>query len=122
MKATRIIYWILTGIVALMMLFSTYLYLSDPKIAQAFVHIGFPAYFRIELAIAKAIGALVLLLPVAARLKEWAYAGFAITIISAFIAHTASGDPASVRMMPVIFLLLLIGSYLTWHKLSAPRA
>lgn len=122
MKATRIIYWILTSIVALMMLFSTYAYLSDPKIAQAFIHLGFPAYFRIELAIAKAIGALVLLLPVAARLKEWAYAGFAITFISAFIAHSASGDPGSVRIMPVIFLLLLIGSYFTWHKLSAPRA
>jgi hypothetical protein len=122
MKATRIIYWILTSIVALMMLFSTYAYLSDPKVAQAFIHAGFPAYFRIELAIAKAIGALVLLLPVAARVKEWAYAGFAITFVSAFIAHTASGDPGSVRIMPVIFLLLLIGSYFTWHKLSTPRA
>ena len=122
MKATRIIYWILTSIVALMMLFSTYAYLSDPKVAQAFIHLGFPAYFRIELAIAKAIGALVLLLPVAARVKEWAYAGFAITFLSAFIAHSASGDPGSVRIMPVILLLLLIGSYFTWHKLSAPRA
>jgi hypothetical protein len=30
--------------------------------------------------------------PVPARLKEWAYAGFAITLASALIAHFSVGD------------------------------
>jgi hypothetical protein len=63
-----------------------------------------------------------LLLPVPSMVKEWAYAGFAITFISAFVAHTASGDPVSRRMLPVIFLLILIGSYVTWHRSRAKTA
>ncbi len=33
-----------------------------------------------------------MLAPVPARLKEWAYAGFAITLASALIAHLSVGD------------------------------
>ena len=51
-----------------------------------------PAYFRIELSLAKLMGMDLLLAPVSARLKEWAYAGFAITLASALIAHLSVGD------------------------------
>jgi uncharacterized membrane protein YphA (DoxX/SURF4 family) len=119
MKATKIFYWILTAIVALMMYFSTYSYLSSPQIVQAFHHLGFPDYFRIELATVKFIGATILLIPFKGRLKEWAYSGFTIVFISAFIAHTCSGDPVANRIMPLIFLVLLAGSYITYHKTLA---
>jgi hypothetical protein len=122
MKATRISYWILTAIVGLMMLYSAYAYLYVPQVAEGFVHLGFPSFFRVELAVWKIIGALLLLLPMPSLVKEWAYAGFAITFISAFVAHTASGDPVSRRMLPVIFLLILIGSYVTWHRSRAKTA
>ncbi|HVY75019.1 MAG TPA: DoxX family protein, partial [Puia sp.] len=49
--------------------------------------------------------------------KEWAYAGFAITFVSAFIAHTASGDPVSYRFMPLLMMALLIASYISYHRL-----
>lgn len=120
MKATKITYWILTGLVSLMMAFSAYKYLTDPTIAEGFKHLGFPSYFRVELAIAKVIGAILLLAPVAARVKEWTYAGFVIVFISAFIAHTASADPVANRVGPIVFLLVLIGSYITYHKLNTP--
>lgn len=116
MKTVKISYWITTAIVSLMMLYSGYAYVTQPAIAQGFHHLGFPDYFRIELAIAKVLGAVILLTPLSGRIKEWAYAGFAITFVSAFIAHTASGDPAANRMMPVVFLVLLIVSYLTYHR------
>jgi hypothetical protein len=121
MKATKIFYWILTAIVALMMYFSTYSYLTSPQILQAFHHLGFPDYFRIELAAAKFIGATILLIPFKGRLKEWAYSGFTIVFISAFIAHTCSGDPVMNRIMPLIFLALLAGSYITYHKTLATK-
>ena len=62
---------------------------GNTKLAKEGIrHLGYPDYFRIELVIFKVIGALVLILPMApARLKEWAYAGFGITMISAFISH-----------------------------------
>lgn len=113
MKAIKITYWITTSIVALMMIYSTYVYLTQAVMAQGFTHLGFPPYFRVELAIAKLIGGIVLLTPLTSRIKEWAYAGFAITFISAFIAHSASGDPVAMRIMPAIFLALLAVSYYT---------
>lgn len=122
MKATKITYWITTAIVGLMMLYSASAYLTQPAMSAAFHHLGYPDYFRIELAIGKIIGAILLLAPLAARVKEWAYAGFAITFISAFIAHTASGDPVANRVMPIIFLALLIVSYITYHKQRKPVA
>lgn len=119
MKAIKITYWITTSIVALMMIYSTYAYLTQAAIAQGFTHLGFPSYFRVELAVAKLIGGIVLLTPLVSRIKEWAYAGFAITFISAFIAHTASGDPVAMRVMPVIILALLAISYYTKSRKEA---
>jgi hypothetical protein len=116
MKATKITYWVTTSIVSLMMAFACYSYLTQDAIKEAFVHLGFPDYFRVELAIAKLIAAVLLLAPVYPRLKEWVYAGLTIVFISAFIAHTASGDPASKISMPVIFLVILAVSYIAYHK------
>ena len=117
MKTTKIIYWTVTTIVSVMMVFSAYSYLANPAMAQGFHHLGFSDNFRIELAIAKIIGAVVLLAPVGKRFKEWAYAGFAITFISAFVAHTTAGDPAAMRIAPLVFLVLLVVSYIAYHKL-----
>jgi len=116
MKATKITYWVTTAIVAIMMTYSSYAYLTQDAILQAFHHLGYPNYFRVELAIAKLIGAILLIAPVAARIKEWVYAGFVFVFVSAFIAHTASGDPVNYRIMPLIFLAILIVSYVTYHK------
>jgi hypothetical protein len=55
------------------------------QVAQAFAHLGFPAYFRVELSWAKFLGVLLLLTPVPRELKEWAYAGFAITIVTGLL-------------------------------------
>jgi uncharacterized membrane protein YphA (DoxX/SURF4 family) len=118
MKVIKIVYWISTAIVALMMSYSTFAYLTKPEIKEAFHHLGFPDYFRIELAIGKLIGALLLLFPVPGRVKEWTYSGFTIVFISAFIAHIASGDPIANRMMPIIFLCLLIVSYISYLRIQ----
>lgn len=116
MKTIKITYWITTAIVALMMTYSTYAYLTQDAMIEGFHHLGYPDYFRVELALAKLAGAILLVIPVTARIKEWVYAGFVITFISAFIAHSASGDPVNYRIMPVIFLVILVVSYVTFHK------
>jgi hypothetical protein len=92
-KAPTAVYWIATVLFCLQMSFTAYAQLSLPQVAEAFRHLGFSAAsFRIELSWAKFLGVLVLLAPVPARLKEWAYAGFAITLVSALIAHFSAGD------------------------------
>ena len=85
-------YWVVTAIFCLQMGFNAYAQLQLPQVAAAFTHLGFPDYFRVELSWAKILGVLLLLAPVPARLKEWAYAGFAINLASALIAHLSVGD------------------------------
>ena len=86
-------FWISTLIFALQMGFTAWAQLKLPQVAEMFTHLGFPDYFRIELSWVKFAGLAALLIPaVPARLKEWAYAGFAITLFSALVAHFALGD------------------------------
>lgn len=112
MKRNQIIYWSSTILVSGMMLFSAFAYLTNEQMKQAFIHLGFPNYFRVELAIAKLLGAIVLLVPIIpGKIKEIAYAGFGIVFVSAVIAHVSSGDPVSVIMAPVVFFVLLLVSW-----------
>src|SRR5262245_26449454 len=87
-------FWIATVLFCLHLSFTAYyeLFLL-PDSAQAFARLGFPAdFFRIELSWAKVAGVIVLLIPgVPARLKEWAYAGFAFNLV--FGADCARVDP-----------------------------
>jgi hypothetical protein len=96
MKTRTIAYWIVTALFCLQMGFTVYAQLRLPQVAEMFRHLGFPDYFRVELSWAKAVGIVLLLAPVPARFKEWAYAGFAITLTSALIAHFAVGDGPAV--------------------------
>jgi hypothetical protein len=85
-------FWIVTALFCLQIVFTAYAQLRLPQVAEAFTHLGFPDYFRLELAWAKLLGVVLLLAPVPPRLKEWTYAGFAITLGSALIAHLSVGD------------------------------
>ncbi|MFD1630735.1 DoxX family protein [Pseudopedobacter beijingensis] len=90
MNKYKITYWVTTGLFAAFMLFSAYSYLTSEEMKGAFTFLGFPDYFRIELAVAKLLGALVLILPFAPKsLKIIAYSGFFINIVSAVVAHLA---------------------------------
>jgi hypothetical protein len=120
MKRDKIIYWAATGLISLMMLFSGYNYFTNEEVKQGFTHLGFPSYFRVELGIAKILGAVLLLIPVIPTpIKDAVYGGFAIVFVSAFIAHAASGDPTGVLMAPAVFFVVLIVSFVYYHKTIA---
>jgi hypothetical protein len=118
-KTAVIGYWLVTAVFCLQIGFTAYAQLSLPQVAEAFTHLGFPSYFRVELALTKLLGIAVLLLPVAARLKEWAYAGFFITIGSALIAHFAVGDGPDAWGWAAGTAVLWCGSYVLWRRLPA---
>lgn len=119
-KGITIGYWIATSLFAMQMGFTAYAQLRLPQVAAAFTHLGFPAYFRVELSWLKLAGILVLLLPAPDRLKEWTYAGFAITLGSAVFAHLAVGDDASKWSWAAGTAVLGAMSYFFFRKL-APR-
>jgi hypothetical protein len=116
-------FWIPTALMCLQMTLSAYSCFSIPAVAQLFAHLGYPPYFRIELAIAKLLGVAALLVPIVpARLKEWAYAGFAINLVSAFIAHVAVGDGVAQWISSVVIGILWILSYFFYRRLQARTA
>src|SRR6187551_2792120 len=118
-KTTAIVYWSATALFCLQMGFTAYAQLRLPQVADAFRHLGFPDYFRIELSLAKLLGLALLLAPVPARLKEWAYAGFAIDLGSALIAHLSVGDGPEAWGWAVGTSVLWALSYFFWRGLQA---
>ena len=122
-KGMIIGFWTVTAIFCLQMIFTAYAQLRLPEVAEAFTHLGFPGYFRVELSWAKLLGVVVLLLvPVPPRLKEWAYAGFAIELGSALIAHFSVGDGPEAWGWAAGTGVLWGLSYFFWRRVEAMPA
>jgi len=125
-KREKVIYRTTTGIVSAVMIFSIINFIFNDHFPfpngpeGAFVHLGLPRYFKIELTTAKILGVLALLIPsVPFKIKEFAYFGFGITLLSASIAHFARGDAGLSLFFPIhplLFLGMLIVSYFYFEK------
>lgn len=123
MSKQKIAYWVVTGFVSLSMTGSAFMYLTGaPEMVAAFQHLGYPDYFRTMLGVAKLLGVVALWAPVPRFLREWAYAGFVINLISAAVSHTAMGDPLVATLSPTIVLALMVTSHQLWHRVSAASA
>ncbi|CAN5452598.1 DoxX family protein [soil metagenome] len=117
MKKTNIIFWTATTIIFLMEGVLPALTGHTELAKEGIRHLGYPDYFRIELTVLKVLGALALMLPmIPARIKEWAYAGFGITMISAFIGHAVIDGVNAQTFLPLVFLGILIVSHIFYHK------
>src|SRR5205809_1952506 len=125
-RRERAVYRTATGLVLAVMLFSIINFVFNDHFPfpdgpeGAFVHLGFPAYFKVELTVAKILGVLALLIPaVPFKVKEFAYFGFAITLVSASIAHFGRGD-ASLSVLfvmdPLVFSRPLDGVVCLFRK------
>lgn len=117
-RTMRLAFWISTLLFCLQIGFTAYAQMALPQVSEMFHHLGFPDYFRVELSWAKLIGVVVLLAPISARVKEWAYAGFAITLVSALIAHFSLGDAPAVWGWAAGTGVLLALSYFFWIRVQ----
>ncbi len=119
MKKTKIIYWILTGLMSLGMgLGAVFNAMSSPESLELVSHhLGFPAYIVPFVGVAKLLGIIVILVPGFPRLKEWAYAGLIFDLIGAIYAHISIGAPPS-EWAPIFVLIgIIAGSYIFHHKI-----
>jgi hypothetical protein len=117
MKTAKIIFWVTTGIIVafegLIPLLTSHTELAK----QGVMHLGYPDYFRFLILPFKVLGALALILPsVKGRYKEWAYAGFGIDFICASASHGVVDGLNFQTFFPLIFLALLLLSYIQYHK------
>jgi hypothetical protein len=124
MKAKKITYWTATAfVVCIMGVSGTLAALHAQPMMKALAHLGYPAYFANLLGVGKLLGVGILLLPGLGRFKEWVYAGFGITIISACYSHLNSGD-GWLALEPLVTLAALMISYSTrsWASPSGTSA
>jgi hypothetical protein len=119
MKTNKIIYWTATTLFVLFESLMPALTSHTQLAVEGIRHLGFPDYFRIELAVCKVIGGLILILPFfRGRIKEWAYAGFTYILLSACIAHGVVDGINGQTFFPLIVLAVLAVSYIYYHKLN----
>ena len=118
MKSTKIIFWLTTGLIFLFEGVMPAFFSQTKESKDAFAHLGYPEYFSIILTVFKVLGAIALILPmVTARIKEWAYAGFAIDFICACISYLVVDGVGMFALIPLIALAILIVSYSYYHKM-----
>ncbi len=90
MKKNKIFFWTSTSIIALLEGVIPALTSQTDLAKEGIRHLGYPEYFGNALVVFKILGVLALVIPkVSKRIKEWAYAGFALDFIFATISHAA---------------------------------
>jgi len=117
MKRNKIIYYVATGLLSVLLLYSVSMYFfKHEDISQLFTNFGYPTYIIYPYAVVKLLGLFAIWNPNFKIIKEWAYAGFFFAFVLAFFAHYMIGDGE--QMGAVIALILLITSYIFNKKTS----
>jgi putative copper export protein len=102
------------GILVAFLILSAGTYLLHDQTKQGVRDLGFPDFFRVQLAMMKLCAALVLVIPAApVWLRDASYAGVVFFLITAIVAHAAHKDPIWLNAINVVLLGVLVTSYLT---------
>ena len=121
-KTIKIIFWVTTGAIFLFQGVMPAFFSQAEESKEAFRHLGYPLYFATLLTVFKVLGALALIIPqVPGRIKEWAYAGFAIDFISASYSYSVVDGFGFFAIFPLIILVVLIVSYICYHKMASVK-
>jgi putative copper export protein len=120
MSKEKIIFWTATTIIALFEGVMPALTSQTELAKEGIRHLGYPEYFGTALVVFKVLGVLAIIIPqIPKRIKEWAYAGFAFDFIFATISHGAVDGINGFTFFPLVFLGILVVSYIYYHKLNS---
>jgi hypothetical protein len=118
MKKYKIAFWVSTIFLFLFEGVMPALTAGSEMSQQAILHLGYPLYFITILTTFKILGAVVLVVPmVPNRVKEWAYAGFGIDYVSAFVSMMVVDGFSLFALFPVVVFGILAVSYISRQKL-----
>ena len=121
MSARNRIGWIVTGLMATLLLLSAVPdVLRIPGALLVFKHLGYPPYLLVFLGTAKMLGVAAVLVPGLPRIKEWAFAGLTFDVTGALYSHLSIGDPPDAWMPALIALVLVGGSYVAYRVRQIP--
>jgi hypothetical protein len=116
MKARSVVYWTMTALIAF--------FIGGGGLAQIWQYwvnphgvvpvLGYPLYFFLILGVWKALGAIAILVPGYARLKEWAYAGIFFDLTGAAASCAAVGGYGAYGFHVIAPLILTGFTVASW--------
>jgi hypothetical protein len=121
-KMVTWVYWLSTGLVALVYLGGAAFYISMHDMVAGMYEavLRYPTYIIWPLAILKILGAVVILWRPNAMVTDWAYAAMFWHLLLAASAHVAAGDPS--WPPAAIAWVALIVSWLTANRVRKVRS
>ena len=118
MKRNKIIYWIATGLLSLLMIMSAGMYFfNTEQVSEIFIGLGYNARIVIPLAILKLLGITAIISNFSKTLKEWAYFGFLLDFLLALEGHLSANDGGFGAA--AIALVLWSISYFFYRKIKS---
>ncbi|HBC02734.1 MAG TPA: DoxX family protein [Aequorivita sp.] len=110
MTAQKTIYWIATGLLSVLFLYSAFMYLTDTAVIEGYYQdYQYPTYLVIPMALAKILAIVFILFRKPKWVMEWAYAGLFFDMVLACFAHYRLNDPDIT--LPLLGILFLLVSY-----------
>ena len=110
------LYWI-TGLFGVAMIAAGIFELTHPpELVETTDRLGFPRYALTLIGLGKMAGGVVILVPSFDRLKEWAFAGFAVDFYGAIGSHVFSGDTVEQTAPAVLAASFCAAAYWAWKK------
>lgn len=123
MKRQKIIFWIATAIIFFWCGVMTVVFFGSEEQKAGMEHYGYPPYFAPMVNVFSILGSLVLVLPfVPARVKEWAYFGFALNFIGAAVSNWAVDGFGFQVVFPLLFFIPWGVSYFLFHNMKAEKS
>jgi hypothetical protein len=116
-KTNNIIFWISTSLIVIFEGIIPGLTFQTELAKEGIRNLGYPDYFGVMIVGFRLCGVVALIVPqIPARIKEWAYAGFAIEFLSASISYIAVDGLTFYCIIPLLTMTILLTSYFTFHK------
>jgi hypothetical protein len=107
---TKIIYWIATGLMSVVFLFSAGMYLTNYEMVTGFFkNLGFPTWLVYPMAILKILGVVAIISKKSNFLKDLAYSGFLFNGLLALASHMIAKDGGY-----IMSLLALLTTCVSW--------
>ena len=118
-KGLKVAYWIATGLFALLLVMDGFggLFRAEAGV-EALTHLGYPLYLLPMTGVAKILAAAAILQTRFRAIKEWAFAGFAISCYGALWSRAAVGDGPELLAFPLAFFLVMLVPYGLWKKMT----
>jgi hypothetical protein len=119
MKKFKIIYWIATALIILMIGLGSFadIFMID-AMRESIQQQGFPVHFLPFFGIAKLLAVIVILVPALKWLKLSAYVGLFWYFAGAIYSHFAVGDPIQVSAGAILAFVLVLVSYFSWRNME----